>query len=133
MKTEKKEYILNDKLKIKTLKKNDFKEGGFMKNVPAPKYFYNKNLIDDIQLHIEISINPDGTFSFDDFDNIIVLDDNFCQPYYPFYTSDNDFPYLNKVIKKYNKAMDELIENGILKEKTIKKDDNVKIKKYRVK
>lgn len=128
MKPEIKKYELSDKITIKKLKKNNFKEGGFMKDIPSPKYYYNKNLIDDIELHIEININPDGTFNFDDFDNIIVLDDNFCQPYYPFYESKEVFSFLNKVIKEYNKTMDELVEKGIFKEKILEKaNDNKKL------
>ena len=122
MKPEIKKYELSDKITIKKLKKNNFKEGGFMKDIPSPKYYYNKNLIDDIELYIE------RTFNFDDFDNIIVLDDNFCQPYYPFYESKEEFSFLNKVIKEYNKTMDELVEKGIFKEKILEKaNDNKKL------
>ena len=128
MRSEIKKYELNDKITIKKLKKNKFKEGGFMKNIPYPKYYYNRYLSYNIEFHIEISVNPDGTFTFDDFDNIVVLDDNFCQPYYPFYENDIDFPILNKIIMEYNKVMDEFVKKGILKEKNLEKDkDNKKL------
>ena len=126
MKPEIKKYELSEKLTIKKLKKNNFKEGGFVKEIPSPKYYYNENLIDDIELHIEISINPDETFNFDDFDNVLILDENFCQPYFPFYENKKGFPFLNKVIIEYNKAMDELVKKGILKEKKLEKENNNK-------
>ena len=129
MKPEIKKYILNDNLTINILKKNNFKEGGFIKKIPFPKYYYYKKLIDDIELHIEISVNNDEIFIFNDFDNIIVLDDSFCQPYTPFYESKKGFPFLNKVIIEYNNAMDELVEKGILKEKQFEKENDIKINK----
>ncbi|MBQ9023629.1 MAG: hypothetical protein IJ105_00235 [Bacilli bacterium] len=131
MKPEIKKYILNDNLTINKLKKNNFKEGGFIKEIPSPKYYYYKRLIDDIELHIEISVNNDETFNFDDFDNIIVLDDSFCQPYTPFYESKKGFSFLNKVIIEYNKAMDELVEKGILKEKQLEIENDIKINKLK--
>ena len=48
---------------------------------------------------------------------VIVLDDDFCQPYYPFYDETQDFKMVNLVIRKYNEAMDELVSLGILNEK----------------
>lgn len=123
-----KRYTLSDNLSIDMLKKNNFKNGGYLKKIPHPKYSYNKYLADEIELHIEIGINEDGTFNFDDFDNIIVLDDNFCQPYYPFYEYDKGFPFLNELIKEYNNSMDNLVKDGILKEKNIEKENNVKVK-----
>ena len=128
MKIEIKKYDLNDNLTIKKLKKNNFKEGGFIKEIPSPKYYYNRYLIDDIELHIEIVINSDNSFTFDDFDNVLVLDENFCQPYFPFYENKKGFPFLNKVIIEYNNAMDELVKKGILKEKKLEKEnDNKKL------
>lgn len=65
------------------------------------------NLYDSIELHITIKTNP---IKFDDFEDTLVLDDDFCQPYTPFY-GDNykkdvkDFPFLEKVIDRYNQVM----------------------------
>ena len=115
-----KKYKLNENVSIETLKKNGFKEGGFMNEVPSPKYKYNKYLVDDIELCIEISVNEDKSLSFDDFNNVLVLDDEFCQPYTDFYNTQNPDSivsgYLNRVISKYNEEMDELVKKGILQE-----------------
>lgn len=126
MKPKIKKYELNDNVTIKKLEKNNFNKGGFMKKIKSPKYYYNKYLVDDIELHIEIGINPDKTLSFDDYDNIIVLDDNFCQPYYPFYEEKKGFKFLNKVILEYNNTMDEFVKNGIFKEKILEKENDTK-------
>ena len=64
-------------------------------------------LIGGVELDMYIKINP---IEFDDFDNILVLDSSFCQPYTPFY-GDNykrditNFDFLEKVIDRYNQAM----------------------------
>ena len=49
---------------------------------------------------------------------IEVLDDDFLQPYHPFYmwletSNSNTFPTLDKIIKNYIKEMDSLVEKGI--------------------
>ena len=121
-----KRYTLNDNISINKLKKNGFKEGGFIKEIPIPKYFYNEFLVYDIELHIEIAINSDGTFTFDDYNNIYVIDDNFGQPYYPFYSDNHEFEVLNKVITRYNQVMDKFVEKGILKSKELENEDKVK-------
>lgn len=122
-----KRYELNDNVTLENLLNNNFKEGGFMKEIPSPKYYYYKRLIDDIELYIEVNINGNEITNFDDINNILVIDDSFCQPYYPFYEGKKEFDFLNKVIKKYNEAMDELVEKGILKEKILKEDNNKKL------
>ena len=48
---------------------------------------------------------------WDDFNYVLVLDDDFGQPYTPFYGKNykkdvQDFPYLEFVIEKYNEFMD---------------------------
>ena len=72
-------------------------------------------LVDDIELDIYVQTVP---IQFNDFENIEVMDFAFGQPYTPFYGDNykkyiNDFPYLQKVIKRYNKVMDNL---GIFEE-----------------
>ncbi|MBR5662494.1 MAG: hypothetical protein IKX00_02440 [Bacilli bacterium] len=115
-----KEYTLNENLTEETLKSNGFKYNneGSVTTAKLPLYFYYKYIEDEIELFVEIGIKEDGTFMFDTFDNVLVLDDDFCQPYHPFYRDDVDTPFVNKVIEKYNEAMDELVSMGILKEKT---------------
>lgn len=71
--------------------------------------------------HFEYSISivfGDDINDWNDFDNVLILDEDFCQPYTPFY-GDNfgkeiyDFPSLENVIYRYNKFMSEL---GIFEE-----------------
>ena len=92
-------------------------EVGFNKDNNFQKFNYFRNLIDDIELHIEIETNP---IEFDDFDNVLVLDSSFGQPYTPFYTAKISFEYLDKVIKNYNIQMDKLVNKGVLDYKNIK-------------
>lgn len=115
-----KKYVLNETVTEEVLKSCGFKykNDGSVLGINTPLYYFFKYLIDDIELHIEISINQDKTLSFDDFDNVLLLDDDFCQPYHPFYKEEVDTPFINEVIQKYNEAMDELVNEGILKEVT---------------
>ena len=55
---------------------------------------------------------------WNDFDNVLILDEDFCQPYTPFYGDNygkdiNNFPVLEDVIFRYNEFMDSL---GIFEE-----------------
>ena len=61
----------------------------------------------------EISIYigfPDDLSKWNDYDYVIVLDEDFCQPYTPFYVKLKDqkwegFKFLNEFIEKYNEIM----------------------------
>lgn len=121
-----KRYELISNITEDILIKNGFKKVELIEKKPNSIYHYYKLLTDDIELNIEINENRDKSFTFDDSENIIVLDNNFCQPYYPFYENEKGFPYLNQVIIEYNKAMDELIKKGILKEQKLEKENNNK-------
>lgn len=62
----------------------------------------------------ELSINicfSDDTSEWNDFDNVLVLDEDFGQPYTAFYFDNykkdiTDFPALEYCIEKYNEFMD---------------------------
>ena len=131
MRNQIKRYELGNNITVEKLKKCEFREGGFMRSVKAPKFTYYQPLIEDIELYVEIGLNDDNTFSFDDSHSVEVVDDNICQPYYPFYNEEKDFPFLNKVIDEYNKTMDCLVCNGILKEKKLENKKNNKLKLVR--
>lgn len=66
----------------------------------------------DFEYSINIGFSSDIN-DWNDFDNVLVLDEDFCQPYTPFY-GDNygeditNFPVLEMVISNYNKFMDSL-------------------------
>lgn len=105
-------YKIKDNVTKELLLSHLFREGGFMNEVEKPKLFYIANLIDDIELHIEINTN---TLKFDDYDNVLILDDMCGQPYYPFYEkSDRVCPGVAKIREKYNEEMDKLCDFGIL-------------------
>lgn len=65
-------------------------------------------LVGSIYLYITIKTNP---MEFDDFVDILVLDDDFCQPYTPFYGDNykqniDDYSYLQRVVSRYNQVID---------------------------
>ena len=114
-------YELNPDITIDKLKEIGFKQGGWMSNIEKPKMSYVRPLVEDIELCIEINTN---TFDFNEDENIVVIDDNFCQAYFPFYNEDATFEYALKVKRAYNDKMDSLVDEGLLtkvKTKTKKK------------
>ena len=124
-----KRYNINDNLTENDLKKIGFRPSGWIPNIEEPKMNYTRKLLDDIELHIEVSLNNGKVIDFDDYKNIYVMDDKFGQPYTPFYNSDVIFPYLYKVITRYNEEMDELVSQGILKPIILNDLENQKVKK----
>lgn len=64
----------------------------------------------DVVLYIKIPLT--NILSFDDIDNIDVLDEEFLQTYYPFYDRYDedvtDHKFLIDVIKRYNEEMDKI-------------------------
>jgi len=125
-----KKYKLNNNLTESNLKEVGFRPGGWMSSIEEPKLSYTKVLIEDIELHIEVSINNGKVTNFDDYKNIYVIDDNYGQPYTPFYNSNVIFPYLNKVILRYNEEMDKLVSKGILKPIILNGLETQKVKKF---
>lgn len=91
-----------------------FREGGTWIKQDA-KLFVSKMLNNNISINIAFG---DNIADWDDFINIDVLDEDWGQPYTPFYGDNygkeiSNFPYLENVIEKYNKVMSEL---GIFEE-----------------
>ena len=111
-----KRYKLRDGINSHDLAKLGFKDGSWLEE--------NKNrlvmskrirLVGRIELNIIIPMEDE----FDDFKDILVLDDEFCQPYTPFYGKNygaeiEHFKFLETVIDHYNQAMGTL---GIFEEK----------------
>ena len=106
-----KHYEMADNLDVKKLEKLGF--------ISAEDNKYSKciNLYDDIEVFIRFNINEDGTLSFDDYDDVDVIDDNYMQYYTPFYESKKPFHFLDLIVFKYNEVMDNLVLNEILKPK----------------
>jgi len=105
-----KQYKLKQNINKEDLVNAGFKNGGWQSQFKDPKVSYSIELInDEIELHIEIETN---TMKFDCFDNVLVLDEDFGQPYGTFY-GDKEFEYLNRVIEKYNIVMDKFVDKGV--------------------
>lgn len=68
-----------------------------------------KMLVDEIELNVTF---PANCADWDDFDFVLVIDDDFGQPYYPFYQYLNgkrkSFPFLDRVVHAYNEFMSSL-------------------------
>ena len=62
-------------------------------------------------IYLEIGF-PDDLETWDDFDYVLVMDEDFGQPFTPFYSylngESNLYPVLEKVIKRYNEVMSQL-------------------------
>ena len=88
--------------------------GEYIENT-AKKMFWVE-LFKNIDLCVSF---PENLSTWDDFNFICIIDDDWGQPYTPFYNHLNDpgrkpFPCVESVINNYNKFMDEL---GIFEEK----------------
>jgi len=106
-----KRYQLKSDITKEKLIEVGFKNSDWQEKFKKPMVNYFANLIDDIELHIEIKTD---LMEFDDFENVLVLDSNFGQPYTPFYNAKISFEFLDKVIENYNMQMDKLVDKGIL-------------------
>ena len=70
------------------------------------KYSTFKGLTDDISVSIAF---PEDLTAWDDFDHVLVMDDECCQPYGPFYNiEEKQFAYALNVVGNYNKFMNTL-------------------------
>lgn len=114
-----KRYELNDNMTIDMLETNNFRQCGYIQNMIVTKYCYEEFLSFNVYLRIEINIKDNGELYFDDYSSVYVNDINFEQPYYPFYSNDEEFDVLNGIIEKYNQIMDNFVKKGILKEKDV--------------
>lgn len=120
-----KKYKLSDNISIYNLAKNNFIKVE-PKDEEKLKFTLIKPLLGEIELHMEIIINEDGSFLFDDYENIIIFDEDFGQPYQPFYNDEKDFDFLNDVIIRYNRVMDKLVEQDILKPVELEQENTPK-------
>lgn len=94
----------------------DIREGGAYMT-PDSEWFLCKTLHEEIEANICF---PHDLSRWNDFDHIILIDEDFGQPYEPFYGQNygreiNDFPFLEDVIESYNawlSSLDFLEESG---------------------
>lgn len=78
-------------------------EGGCWVNKNSYHVFWK---VLDGSIEVEIAL-PKELSEWNDFDYVLVMDDDFAQPYTPFYGKET-FPFLLNVIGRYNKFMDSL-------------------------
>lgn len=96
-----------------------FKSGGTW--IKEDAELYKCRIFEYKPTDFEYSINiafGNNISEWNDFDNIIIIDEDFLQPYTPFYGDNfgkevNNFPSLENVIQNYNKFMSSL---GIFEE-----------------
>lgn len=100
-----KRYNIKEQVKIQ-----DILDDGFNYSVDCKYLTKFTTLKESIVLCITIPLKD--ICSFNDYDDVDVLDDDFCQPYMPFYdnykeenTSNN---FLMNVVKRYNEEMDNI-------------------------
>jgi hypothetical protein len=118
-----KRYELDDNLTIKKMDKSEFIRLRETEEWPTIRYYYSRELCDSIE--VQITVDPFKHILHDDFDDTkdIQVYDSFNERLFePFYDEERDYPFLNDLIKEYNRTMDELVEKGIFKEKIIKKN-----------
>ena len=103
-------YRVKDGASIEGILSNGFNPGYTFVNKNAylckHKLFHYK----DLEFTIYVSFPKDLT-QFDDFDYVLVLDEDFAQPYTPFYNSfgkDVKHEYVAAVIEAYNNFMNSI-------------------------
>lgn len=101
-------YKIKPTTTIEDIKSASFRDGGSWIDKDCT-LFKTIPLIGEIELNVGFSTVD----NWDDFKHVLVLDDDFGQPYTPFYGDNygrqiNDFTFLQKVIRRYNEEMDKL-------------------------
>lgn len=115
-----KRYELDDNLTMDKMDKSEFMRLRESEEYPVIRYYYSRELCDSIE--VQITIDPFNHILHDEFDDKkdIQIYDSFNERIFdPFYDEERDYPFLNDLIKEYNRTMDLLVEKGIFKEKKI--------------
>lgn len=98
-------YKLRENIAINDILNNEFKYSLDRKYLTKIKTLCNN-------ISLIISVPLFDIYSFDFYKDIDVIDDDFCQPYMPFYDNYNkdvlDRKFLMKLIKIYNEEMDQI-------------------------
>ena len=106
-----KRFKLKDGITINDIRQECriFREGGSWINHDSA-YFISCDVTPQNSRGSEISLEigfPKDLSKWDDFDFVLVLDEEFGQPYTPFYGDYNQpFPFLAGVIHMYNEVME---------------------------
>jgi len=83
------------------------RDGGSWIN-PDSLHYISRDVTPQNSRGAEISLEigfPKDLSKWDDYDFVLVLDEDFCQPYTPFYGNE-PFPFLSGVISMYNEVME---------------------------
>ena len=102
-----------------TIKRFKLKENADVSTVPLKEHmtYVHKDAVRGFRKYLKGSVElnvafPQDLSEWNDFDFVLVLDDDFCQPYTPFYGFLNGdtklFPFLAEVVKAYNEVMGSL-------------------------
>ena len=97
-----KRFRLKPNVTMDLIKACGFKPGGDGWIHKDAVVFKSWKLNEDISLNIAF---PDNLGEWNDFDFVLVLDEEFGQPYTPFYEAKKHFEFLDRVIKRYNAIM----------------------------
>lgn len=112
-----KRYEKCEKATVTKLLESGFKQVKDLNGGPTGNFSYTKELLDEIDLIVEIDIFE----KFDDTRHVQVFDNYGGVLFSPFYDEERDYPFLNELIKEYNMAMDNLVNEGVLKPKQLEK------------
>lgn len=109
-------YQLNPDVSEEDLLRNHFKVGSW-RHAKSADAWYSKSWPLHGEIDLTVSINM-TTKRWDEFEDTDVIDDDFCQPYSPFYdcvyNGVRKFDFASRVIEAYCKRMDALVDSGIL-------------------
>lgn len=104
-------YRLKDEITRERLIELGFKDGSWLTEDKNTECVSKSIMLgNDIELNLVIKTNP---MEFDDYEDVLVLDGDFCQPYTPFYGDSykkniKDNAFLMNVVKRYNEEMNKL-------------------------
>ena len=128
-----KRYELDDHLTLEKMDKSEFVRLNPTDERPTVSYYYSRELCDSVE--VQITIYPFEHILHDEFDeteNIVVYDTYYKRIFEPFYDEERDYPFVNDLIKEYNRTMDSLVEKGIFKEKKLKENKVQKLINKRI-
>ena len=101
-------YTIDDVLKELKKRKIYVNEGNASYINENARYSFSKPLDDDDLIGVCVGF-PEDISTWDDIGYVLVLDEDFGQPYMPFYNGKEMFSFLKETIDSYNKFMDSLV------------------------
>jgi len=109
-------YKLNPSVCKEQLLENKFRVGSWRHGDSADEWYSKWWILqDEIGMTVHINIT---TKQWDEFEDTDVIDEDFGQPYGPFYhcyyNGAQTFECVDRVIEAYHKRMDALVDLGIL-------------------